>query len=118
VTTILIVEDDRATTGLLKTVFEMEGFKTIICPQAERVIGTVRQERPDLVFMDYHLAEVESLSILKEIKADSDLKGIPVVMTSGLDRAKECEQAGADGFIGKPFRPANLIAEIRSALSD
>jgi DNA-binding response OmpR family regulator len=116
VTKILIVEDDRATTGLLKTVFQMEGFKTITCPDPERVLQVVRADRPDLVFMDYHLAETESLPILQEIKGDETLKGIPVVMTSGLDRSRECRQAGADGFLMKPFRPANLIEEIRAVL--
>jgi len=116
VTTVLIVEDDRATTGLLKTVFEMEGYKTSVCPQAEHVLEVVRRDRPDLIFMDYHLAETESLPILQEIKQDEALKEIPVVMTSGLDRSEECKQAGADSFLIKPFRPANLIAEIRAVL--
>ena len=115
-TTILIVEDDRATTGLLKTVFEMEGFKTNVCPQPERVLEVVRHDRPDLIFMDYHLAETESLPILQEIKGDEALRAIPVVMTSGLDRSQECKEAGAESFLIKPFRPANLIAEIRAVL--
>lgn len=115
-TKILIVEDDRATTGLLKTVFEMDGFKTIVCPQPERVVEVVRQDRPDLVFMDFHLAETDSLTILKELKRDEELKGIPVIMTSGLDRSEECERAGADSFLMKPFRPANLMAAVRDVL--
>jgi DNA-binding response OmpR family regulator len=116
VTRILVVEDDRATSGLLKTVFGMEGFKTSVCAQPERVLEVARQDRPDLIFMDYHLAEVESLSILRELKADAELKGIPVVMTSGLDRAAEAEEAGAVGFVLKPYRPAKLVADIRAVL--
>jgi DNA-binding response OmpR family regulator len=116
VTRILIVEDDRATTGLLKTVFEMDGFKTSVCPSPEQVVDVVRQERPDIVFMDFHLAETESLSILVEIKGDDELKNTPVVMTSGLDRSQECLEAGAASFLMKPFRPAQLITEIRAAL--
>ena len=115
-TKILIVEDDRATTGLLKTVFELEGFKTLVCPDATRVVETVRRDRPDVVFMDLHLAEMQSLSILREIKQDQELRSIPVVMTSGLDRSQECKEAGAEGFLLKPFRPANLVAEIRAVL--
>ena len=115
-TKILIVEDDRATTGLLKTVFELEGFKTLVCPDATRVVETVRKDRPDVVFMDLHLAEMQSLSILREIKQDQELRSIPVVMTSGLDRSQECKEAGAEGFLLKPFRPANLVAEIRAVL--
>lgn len=117
-TKILIVEDDRATTGLLKTVFELEGFKTLICPDANRVVETVRTDQPDVIFMDLHLAETQSLPILQEIKQDQDLKSIPVVMTSGLDRGDECTEAGAEGFLLKPFRPANLVAEIRGILDE
>jgi DNA-binding response OmpR family regulator len=116
VTKILIVEDDRATTGLLKTVFEMEGFNTIVCPQPERVVQVTREESPDLVLMDYHLADTHSLPVLEELKGDAELRAIPVVMTSGLDRSKECEKAGADGFLIKPFRPSKLMAQIRAVL--
>jgi DNA-binding response OmpR family regulator len=116
VTKVLIVDDDRATSSLLKTVFEMEGFHAILCPDPEHVLSTVRRDKPDLVFMDYHLAEIESLPILEEIKGDEILKRTPVVMTSGLDRSEECEQAGADSFVLKPFRPAELMAEIRAVL--
>lgn len=115
-TRILIVEDDRATTGLLKTIFEMEGFKTSICPDPDRVLDTVRQDKPDVILMDYHLAETQSLGVLREIKGDQALAHIPVVMTSGLDRRLECQQAGADSFVLKPFRPAALMAEIRAVM--
>ncbi len=115
-TKILIVDDDRATTSLLKTVFEMEGFKTVACPDPDRVIGVVRKDKPDLVFMDYHLASAESLSVLIEIKADLELKDIPVIMTSGLDRSEECLKAGAALFVLKPFRPATLMVDIRAVL--
>jgi DNA-binding response OmpR family regulator len=116
VTKILIIDDDRATSGLLKTVFEMEGFATVLCPDPERIVGVVRRDKPDLIFMDFHLASTESLSILKELKADKKLKKIPVIMTSGLDRSEECKKAGAESFVLKPFRPVNLMDEIRAVL--
>jgi DNA-binding response OmpR family regulator len=94
----------------------MEGFKTLVCPLPERVLEVVREESPDMIFMDYHLAETESLDILIEIKKDEELKAIPVIMTSGLDRSKECLEAGADRFVMKPFRPTNLVVEIRAVL--
>jgi DNA-binding response OmpR family regulator len=117
-TRILIVEDDRATSGLLKTIFEMEGYKTSVCPDPDRVVEVTRRDKPDLIFMDYHLAEQESLSILREIKADEELKGIPVIMTSGLDRSEECREAGAASFLIKPFRPASLMDEIHAVLDE
>ena len=67
---ILIVDDDRATTGLLKTVFQMERFKVVACPDPKRVMEVMRKEKPDLVFLDFHLAETVSLPVLREIKTD------------------------------------------------
>lgn len=116
-TRILIVEDDRATSGLLKTIFEMEGYKTSTCPDPDCVVEVARRDSPTLIFMDYHLAEQESLSILREIKEDKELRQIPVIMTSGLDRSEECREAGADSFLIKPFRPASLMTEVKSVLA-
>lgn len=115
-TKILIVEDDRATAGLLKTVFKMEGFTTVVCPRPENVVDVVREDEPELILMDFHLAEAESLPILRQIKADEGSKDIPVIMMSGLDRSRECKEAGADSFLIKPFRPKNLLAEVQSVL--
>ncbi len=113
---ILIVDDDRATTGLLKTVFQMERFKVVACPDPKRVIDVMRKEQPDLVFLDFHLAETVSLPVLREIKADPAFKDTPVIMTSGLDRSAECLEAGADRFVLKPFRPTALMIEIKALL--
>lgn len=114
--TILIVDDDRATTSLLKTLFQLEGFQSITCPDPDRVLTVAQQNQPVLIFLDFHLAEQESLSILIELKADAELRNIPVVMSSGLDYSEKCLAAGADGFIPKPFRPANLMQKVRDLL--
>jgi CheY-like chemotaxis protein len=79
-------------------------------------MAVVKRDKPDLIFMDYHLASTDSISILKELKADKKLKHIPVIMTSGLDRSEECIKAGAALFVLKPFRPTNLMGDIRSIL--
>ncbi|RMF37472.1 MAG: response regulator [Chloroflexi bacterium] len=113
---ILIVEDDRSTTGLLQTLFEIEGYQTALCPDPDRVLTVAREAAPDLILMDYHLAEQESLPLLRALKADADLKAIPVLMVSGLNHSIECERAGASGFILKPFRPADLLAEVKRLL--
>ena len=110
---ILIVDDDRATSTLLRTLFEIEGFTGVVCPRPDDVLNTVRRERPDVVLMDVHLAEVDSIGILRELRADVELQTVPVVMTSGMDMREECEANGASGFIQKPFKPVELVALIK-----
>ena len=113
---ILIVDDDRATSTLLRTLFEIEGFFGIVCPRPDEVLSTARRERPDIILMDVHLAEVDSIEILREIRVDDDLRHMPVVMTSGLDVEEHCIAAGASAFMLKPFKPSELVALIKQQL--
>ena len=113
---ILIIDDNKATATLLRTLFEMEGLEGVICSRADRVISDVRREKPDVLLMDAHLAEVDSLGILREIKSDPALKAIPVVMLSGMDRSEEFLPAGAAAFVLKPFKPAELMAVLKRHL--
>ncbi len=113
---ILIVDDDRATATLLRTLFEIEGFTGFVCPKPDEVVNTARREQPDVVLMDVHLAEIDSIEILQQIRLDSDLKAVPVVMTSGMDVREKCMGAGASAFMLKPFKPTELVALVRRQL--
>ena len=113
---ILIVDDDRATSTLLRTLFEIEGFVGVVCPKPDEVLNTVRREKPDVILMDVHLAEVDSLHILREMRGDGELQAVPVVMTSGLDMREKCEANGANAFMQKPFKPGELVALVRQQL--
>jgi len=113
---ILIVDDDKATATLLRTLFDLEGMTGVICPRADLVVADVRREKPDVVLMDAHLAEIDSLGILRELKADPELCGATVVIVSGMDRSSEFLPAGAADFILKPFKPTELMATLRRYL--
>ncbi len=105
----MVVDDDQTFSGLLKTVLELEGYKVALVPSPEDVVPTARQEKPMLVLMDVHTGRGDTLDVLRELKSDETLKAMPVVMTSGMDRSPECLAAGADIFLLKPFRPAELL---------
>lgn len=114
---ILIADDDRATSTLLRTLFEIEGYTGVVCPRPEDVLSVARQEQPNLLLMDVHLASVDSITILKQIRLDANLKTMPVVMISGMDMEDKCLRAGASAFVMKPFRPTDLLNEIKRVLS-
>ena len=114
---ILIVDDDRATATLLRTLFEIEGFVGVMCPKPQDVLNTMRREKPDVVLMDVHLAEGDSFHILRAMRGDRELRTVPVVMTSGLDMREKCEANGANAFMQKPFKPGELVALVRQQLA-
>ncbi|HET7377551.1 MAG TPA: response regulator [Anaerolineae bacterium] len=114
---ILIADDDRATSTLLRTLFEIEGYTGVVCPRPEDVLSVARHEQPNLLLMDVHLASVDSITILKQIRLDANLKKMPVVMISGMDMEDKCLRAGASAFVMKPFRPTDLLNEIKRVLN-
>ncbi len=104
----MIVDDDRTTVKLLQTLLEMDGFDVTLCPRGGEVMDQARAEKPDLVLMDYHLADMKGLDVLAALRAESEFANLPIVMTSGLDVSYECKAAGADEFLIKPFDPGSL----------
>jgi len=117
VNSVIVVDDDKTFTGLLKTILELEGYQAVVVSNPDDVVTTTHQVKPVLVLMDVHTGRGDTLGILRELKTDEALKTVPVVMDSGMDRAEECLAAGADAFLLKPFRPSELLATVAGLIS-
>ncbi len=113
---ILIVDDDRTTSRLLVTLFQLEGFEVESNPRPDAIRTTVREMRPDALLIDCHLADRDGLAVLRELRSDPEFEKVAVIMTSGLDRSRECMRDGANAFVLKPFPPSELIDTVRRAL--
>ena len=116
-TTILIVEDDAATARLLKILLEIEDFSTWVATQPSVAEAMLREQQPDLVLIDMHLAHAEGLNLLRIVRTDAALATTAVVMLSGMDRRDEALAAGADAFLLKPYDRAELVGTIQRALA-
>ena len=114
---ILIVDDDPVMLGLLTTLLELEGYEVLTVTKPESIVPMTQAENPVFILMDYNLSGGNSMDALRKLKNDPLLKTIPILMASGMDCRYECSQAGADSFILKPFRPAELLARISEMLS-
>lgn len=105
--------------SLLQTLLEIEGFRAE-CLQGkvdlEEVFAWILSEKPDLIIMDVNLRQLNGLDLIRRVRQDRLLEKVPVLMTSGMELSKECLQAGANGFILKPFMPDELVGKIRSFL--
>ena len=110
---ILIVDDDPMTCRLLETIFKMEGFNAISITVAGRVIPILEEETPSLVIIDYHLAGEEGVELIRPIRENRTTANTPVIMTSAIDRTKESLEAGAEGFIIKPFDMDKIVEQVR-----
>lgn len=114
-TKVLIVDDDKSMVRLLTTLLQLDGFQPINESRPDEVLNTIRREKPNVVLMDVHLAGGNGIEILMSIRSDVEIKTTPVVIASGEDVAYKCQQAGANGFILKPYTPEVLNAALKKA---
>jgi two-component system OmpR family response regulator len=118
--TILVVDDDTDLQKLIGTYLKLEGclpraaFKGADIPIALR-----RQPAPDLILLDVHLPDVNGFDILGRMRLHPALKSIPVIMLtaeSTREAVLKGLQAGADGYITKPFEVDALMSAVKAVL--
>jgi DNA-binding response OmpR family regulator len=116
-TAVLLVEDDERISEPLIRVLRSEGFDVLHVDAGSPALDVVESERPDLVLLDLTLPDIDGLDVCRRIRtAHPDL---PVIMLTA--RAEEMDvivglNAGADDYVAKPFRLAELVARIRARL--
>jgi DNA-binding response OmpR family regulator len=116
---ILLAEDDPTMVSLLKMLLGLEGYLAVnITAENQDIIQLTREEHPDLILMDVHLGDQNGLEVVRELRKCKDVSGIKVIMTSGMNLKDDCQKAGADDFVMKPFMPDELLKKIRDSISE
>lgn len=116
-TTILLVEDDERISEPLLRVLGTEGFQTVHAETGAGGLQHVAASHPDLVLLDLTLPDIDGLDVCRKIR--EDLPELPIIMLTA--RADEMDVivglgAGADDYVPKPFRLAELVARIKARL--
>ncbi|MGF1506808.1 MAG: response regulator [Chloroflexi bacterium] len=109
---VMIVDDDRTTTGLLQTLLELDGFEVVTTGDPDSALQQATSILPDAFLIDFYLADKEGTTFVRQIRQHAALSGVPVIMTSGLDHEQDALDAGANLFLIKPFEPSQLIVEL------
>jgi CheY-like chemotaxis protein len=114
---VLVIDDDPSGTQLLITLLEFEGHRGYGVETWRDPLHDVEALRPDLVIMDVRLRVTDGLELLRQLRAhpDAGVAATPVLMMSAEDFSVQCQAAGADGFVEKPFRLETLMAAIQKA---
>ncbi len=114
----MIVDDDRTTVSLLKTLLEMDGFEVVLVPRGGMVLEKAQQEHPDIFLLDYHLADMEGTTVTRNLRADPLFAKTPIIMSSGLNVEDEAKAAGVNQFLVKPFEPGRLTTLLNQLLEN
>lgn len=116
---VLIVEDEGPLAELLRYNLESEGFRVWHAETGEEAELLVREERPDLVVLDWMLPQVSGIEICRRLRAKPETRAIPIVMLTA--RGEEADRirglsTGADDYVVKPFSLPELMARVKAIL--
>jgi CheY-like chemotaxis protein len=113
---ILVVDDDPIMHRVLKLYLERKGYQLLDASNGLEALELATRELPHLIVLDVRMPEMGGLAALRQLKETESTRQIPViVVTVSADRMThmESEFFGAATFLAKPFRPAELLAEIK-----
>ena len=117
---ILVVEDHPANMKLAVLLLQKAGYSVLSAMDGEAGLAIAQTEQPDLILMDIQLPGMDGLAATALLKQNLATRAIPVIaltalaMISDVDR---CRNAGCDGYISKPLRYQELLAEIKAQLA-
>jgi excisionase family DNA binding protein len=114
---VLVVDDDARVREFIRVHLEMEGYAVAEATDGEEALRAIEGQAPDLVLLDVVMPGVDGWQMLQRMQEQHG--SIPVIMFSGKvdeESVAEAARRGAQGFIGKPFDPQQLIDRAKQLL--
>ena len=108
-TTILVIDDDSSVGDLLKRKLSHDGFKVVVANNGELGLEIATELKPDLILLDILITDIIGWHVLTQLKKDSELKHIPVIMHSVLDERGTAFSLGASDYLAKPATTQKLL---------
>ncbi|HEX2932622.1 MAG TPA: response regulator [Candidatus Binatia bacterium] len=117
---ILIIEDNEKNRKLARDVLQVKGYKTIESETAEEGLKLALEKSPTLVLMDIQLPGMDGITALKQLRANPQTKGIPVIAitASAMTNNRQTMLAeGFDGYQSKPISVKDFLGELERVLA-
>ena len=121
---ILVVDDNRINRMILARAVRDQGHRGTTVEDGRQALALLRSEQDgpfDVILLDILMPEMDGYQVLEQVKGDSALRHIPVIMISALeemDSVIRCIEMGAADYLSKPFNPALLQARLNASLAE
>lgn len=116
---ILVIDDDITVQRLLEFILRKFDVEILIAGDGDAGIKLVKDEKPDLIFLDVMMPGKSGIEVCREIKSDPNLQGAYVVMLTAKGEESEIKDmfdSGADEYVPKPFSPSGIIEIVRKVI--
>jgi two-component system cell cycle response regulator DivK len=118
---ILVIEDTDDNRRILRDLLSNAGFELIEATDGEQGVAAAAAQRPDLILMDIQLPVIDGYEASRRIKANPELRHIPIIAITSYALAGDEQKtaaAGCEGYVAKPFSPRQVLALVRQFLAE
>ena len=117
-TRILVVEDHPTMREAMRLVLEGEGFLIEEASDGDAALAMVRQDPPDLVFLDLNIPGTSGTEVLRALKGDAATAAVRVIIVTatGVEGRERVMKLGADEYFTKPFSPLAMLRTVERVL--
>ena len=118
---ILVADDDDDILLLVTTRLRRDGFDVVAARNGDEALALAKERHPAVAVLDIGMPGLDGLEVLQRIRADDDLGGTRVLLLTAKAQESDVRRgydAGADGYVRKPFSPTELSARVRALLDD
>ena len=116
---ILVVDDEEDSREILEAILAQEGFEVELAGDGKVALALAMADPPDLILLDLMMPGMTGIEICQELRGNSSTVDVPIIMVTAAGQAASKQEAllsGADDFISKPIRPADLQARVTAML--
>jgi DNA-binding response OmpR family regulator len=118
---VVVIDDEPFILMMIEDKLKKAGINVVTLRESRDALSVIRKERPDLVILDWMMPEMSGIDICRMVKADAELREIPVFLLTakGQDADRQIGlQCGASMYITKPFSPKALLEIVSKAIDD
>lgn len=116
---IMTVDDSASVRQMVAFTLKQAGFEVVEACDGQDALNRMNGSKVHMVITDLNMPNLDGIGLIKGVRAKPDHKFIPIVMLtteSQIEKKQEGKEAGATGWIVKPFKPDQLLAVIRKVL--
>lgn len=117
---ILLVEDNEMNRDMLSRRLSKKGYEIVVATDGRQGVDTALRVRPDLILMDMSLPEIDGWEATRQLKAQDDMRAIPIIALTAHAMSGDKEKAlkaGCDDYDTKPVDLARLVDKIEALLN-
>ncbi|HDH09787.1 MAG TPA: response regulator [Chloroflexi bacterium] len=116
---ILIIDDSPFIARSLAYILKKRGYEVITATNGEEGLAKIREEKPDLVFLDVMMPEKDGFQVCREVRSDPEMGNPYIIMLTAKGQEADREKGlrlGANDFMTKPFIPSRVVEKVREVL--